>query len=108
MTIKKLLLRSEDLVSTLVEEINFSNMSLKEAEKKIVQFIKRIDQIMTDEVVEKVEEPTVENTLILNGKVATYHEMRALRFINRFGGQRGKYVIVRRFKSSGMLWKKQT
>jgi hypothetical protein len=51
MKIKELFLSSEDPVNTLAEEINLSNMSLKETEEKIVQFINRICQIMTDEVI---------------------------------------------------------
>jgi hypothetical protein len=71
MTIKELLLSSEEIVNTLVKEINLSDISLKEAEERILQFVNRIGQIMTDGVVEKVKESTIENTLFVNGRVAT-------------------------------------
>ena len=52
-------------------------------EERILQFVNLIGRIVTDEVVMKVKEPTVENRVVVNGEVATYHEMRGLRFINR-------------------------
>ena len=101
MKIEELLLSSDDLVNELVEGINLSEMSLKEVEERILQFLNRIGQIMTDDVVEKVKEPTVENTLDVNGEVAKYHEMRSLRFINRFGGQTVRLRRCYRYKDEG-------
>lgn len=101
MKIRELLLSSEDLVNKLAEGMNLSNISLKEAEERILRFVNRIGQVMTDEVVEKVKEPTVENTLVVGGKVVSYHEMRGLRFINRFGGQTVRLRRCYRYKEGG-------
>lgn len=78
MKIEELLLSSEKLVNTLVEEINSSDSSLKEAEERILQFVNRVGQVMTDDVVKNIKEPTEENTLVVDGEVAKYHEMRSL------------------------------
>jgi hypothetical protein len=102
MKIEELLLGSEDLVNKLADEINLSEISLKEAEVRILEFVNRIGQIMTDEVVEKVKEPTVENILVMSGgEVVRYHEMRGLRFINRFGGQTVRLRRCYRYKNKG-------
>ena len=87
MNIKELLLSSEELVKELTEHINFWHISFKEAEERIVEFVNKIGQALTDDLIEKVQEPTLENRIIVNGEVATYHELRPLRFINRFGGE---------------------
>jgi len=42
MKIEELLLSSEDLVNTLAEEVNLSEMSLKEVEERILQFVNLI------------------------------------------------------------------
>jgi hypothetical protein len=101
MKIEELLLSGEDLVNTLVEGINLSEKSLKEGEEKVLEFINRIGQIMTDEIVMKVKEPTVENRVVVNREVATYHEMRSLRFINRFGGQTVRLRRCYRYENKG-------
>ena len=101
MKIEELLLSSDDLVNELVEGINLSEMSLKEVEERILQFLNRIGQIMTDDVVEKVKEPTEENTLFVDDEVAKYHEMRRVRFINRFGGETVRLRRCYRYKNKG-------
>ncbi len=65
MTIKELLLSSEKLVNSLVEEIDSSDSSLKDAEERILQFVNRVGQVMTDDVVKNIKEPTVENAFLL-------------------------------------------
>jgi hypothetical protein len=87
MNIKELLLSSKELVNTLIEGINLSDISLKEAEERILEFVNKVGQVITDDLVKNIKEPTVENGLVVNGEVAKYHEMRRLRFINRFGGE---------------------
>jgi hypothetical protein len=101
MTIKELLLSSAEFVNTLVEEINASDISLKKAEERILRFVNRVGQVMTDDVVQKIKEPTVENTLIIDGEVAKYHEMRSLRFINRFGGETVRLRRCYRYENTG-------
>jgi len=54
---------------------------------------------MIDEVVMKVKEPTVENRVAVNWEVTTYHKMRDLRFINRFGGQTVRLRRCYRYKN---------
>jgi hypothetical protein len=87
MDIREWLLRSEEIVKQLGEEINRSKISLKEAEEKILEHINRLGQIMVDEVVEELREPVFENRVEVAGEVAVFSGVRNLRFINRFGGQ---------------------
>ncbi len=101
MTIKELLLSSAELVNTLVEGISSSEMSLKKAEERILGFVNKVGQVMTDDVVQKIKEPTVENTLFVEGEVAKYHEMRSLRFINRFGGETVRLRRCYRYEKKG-------
>ncbi len=101
MTIKGLLLSSAELVNTLVEGINSSGISLKKAEERILQFVNKIGQVMTDDVVKDIEEPSVENTLFVDGEVAKYHEMRSFRFINRFGGETVRLRRCYRYENRG-------
>ena len=87
MTIKELILGSEEIVKQLTEAIDRSEMSLKEAEKKILEVVNRIGQLMVNEVVAGVKEPVLENQVEVDGETVVFNRMSNLRFINRFGGQ---------------------
>ena len=87
MLIREWLLKSNEIVKQLGEGINGSEITLKEAEEKILEHINRLGQIMVDEVVEGLKEPVFENRVVVGGEVAVFSGMRNLRFINRFGGQ---------------------
>ena len=87
MLIEEWLLKSDEIVKQLGEGINGSEITLKEAEEKILEHINRLGQIMVDEVVEGLREPVFENRVEVNGEVAVFSGVRNLRFINRFGGQ---------------------
>ena len=88
---------AEALVNELTEQIDFQQVSLKEAEQKILQFIHRIGHIMLSEVVHSVQEPTCENRIEVEGKVALYKDRDNLSFKNRFGEKivrkRRRYAI---------------
>lgn len=86
MRIKEFILQSEEIIKHLSEGINQSEMSLKEAEERILEYVNRIGQIMVDELMERVSEPVYENRVMVDGKPAVFDEVRNLRFINRFGG----------------------
>ena len=70
----------------LGEGINHGEISLKQAEERILEHTNRIGQIMVDEVVEGLKEPVSENRVVVGEKVAVFDGVRSLRFINRFGG----------------------
>ncbi len=87
MDTREWLLRSEEIVKQLGEGINGCEISLKEAEEKILEHINRLGQIMVDEVVGELRDPVFENRVVVDGEVAVFSGVRNLRFINRFGGQ---------------------
>jgi len=86
MELREFILQSEEIIKHLCEGINQTEISLKQAEEKILEHINRIGQIMVDEVVQGVKEPVGENRVIVEEKVAVFDGVRNLRFINRFGG----------------------
>ena len=85
-------MKSQELVPTaqrIVKELsrglNAGQIGLQDAEQKIVEFVNWVGDLMVQEVVEGVQEPTRANRLIVDGKVAVFDQVRNLRFINRFG-----------------------
>ena len=86
MELREFILQSEEIIKHLGEGINHSEISLKQAEEKILLHVNRLGQIMVDEVMEEVKEPVGENRVLVDEKVAVFDGMRNLRFINRFGG----------------------
>lgn len=88
----------EILVNELIEQIDLNGIGLKKAEERIVQFIYRIGHMMLEQVVHSVQEPTIENRLEVEGKVAIYKDMQNMRFKNRFGEEivrkRRRYAIA--------------
>jgi hypothetical protein len=75
----------------LIGQLDAGQIGLKEAEEQIVSFVHRIGHLMLVETVEKVREPTTENKLKVEGKIALYKDRQNLRFKDRFGE-----VVVRR------------
>ena len=73
MTIKELILGSEEIVKQLTEAIDRSEMSLKEAEKKILEVVNRIGQLMVNEVVAGVKEPVLENQVEVDGETVVFN-----------------------------------
>lgn len=86
MELREFILQSDEIIKHLGEEINHSEISLKQAEEKILQHINQLGQIMVDEVMEGVKEPVGENRVVVDEKVAVFDGTRNLRFLNRFGG----------------------
>lgn len=78
---------AEALVNELSEQLDADNLTLLDAEKQIVNFVNRIGNLIFEEVITKVKEPTVENTLWVEGKKAVYKQTDNLRIKTRFGGE---------------------
>lgn len=85
-------MKSQELVSTaqrIVKElsggVNSGQIGLQDAEQRIVEFVNWVGDLMVQEVVEGVEEPTRANRIMVDGEVAVFEQVRNLRFINRFG-----------------------
>lgn len=87
MNIKEWLLKSSEVVKQLAEGINYSEISLKEAEERILEHINHLGQIMVDEVVDEIKDPVIDNRVVVDGEEALFSGVRNLRFINRFGGE---------------------
>ena len=80
---------AERVVKELSGRLNASQIGLQDAEQRIVEFLNWIGDLMVQEVVEGVQEPTRANRIMVDGEVAVFDQVRNLRFINRFG----EYVI---------------
>jgi|SRR5208283_1469371 len=87
MKIEEFLSRSDILVKELSEGLDTGRLDLGQVEQGILKFINLIGQTLEERVVQRIQEPTQENRLRVNGKVAAYDGRRAARFLNRFGGQ---------------------
>jgi len=90
-SIKDFVPLAELFVKELIEQIDTDTISLKRAEEKIVNFVNKIGHFMFQEVAGNCQEPVIEDRVSVNGKIAKYHSMRNLRFIDRFGQE-----IIRR------------
>jgi hypothetical protein len=60
--------------------VNEGRISFVEGEREILRYTNGIGSLMTQEVLEGVREPTVENRLEVRGKVVVYEGTRNLRF----------------------------
>jgi hypothetical protein len=87
MQLREEILRSEEIVKVLVEGIDGGEMSLKQTEERIVEYVNRIGQILLNEVIKGISEPVRENRVMVNGEEAVFDGERNLRFLNRFGGE---------------------
>ncbi len=76
---------AEALVNELTAHLNADTKTLFEIEKEIVEFVNKIGNFLLTEVIEHVQEPTLENTVWVEGKRAVYKQMENLRVRNRFG-----------------------
>ena len=80
---------AERIVKELSGRLNAGQLGLQDAEQRIVEFLNWVGDLMVQEVVEGVEEPTRANRIMVDGEVAVFDQVRNLRFINRFG----EYVL---------------
>ena len=85
----ELVASAEQVVKELSRRVNKGQIGLQGAEQRIVEFVNWVGDLMLQEVVEGVEEPTRANRIIVDGEVAVFEQERNLRFINRFG----EYVV---------------
>lgn len=82
---------AQAIVNELSEHLITDTKSLFEVEQEIVTFINAVGNLLLVEVIERVPEPTEENTVWVEGKRAVYKQMENLRMRDRFG-----HEIVRR------------
>lgn len=72
-------------------------VSLRIDEQRVQQFINRIAGMITGETLERVAEPTVENTIYVDRRPARYRGRALLRLKTRFGNclerSRRRYAI---------------
>ena len=76
---------AERIVKELSRRLNAGQIGLQDAEQRIVEFVNWVGDLMVQEVVEGVAEPTQANRIVVDGEVAVFEQVRNLRFINRFG-----------------------
>ena len=76
---------AERIVKELPRRLNAGQIGLQDAEQRIVEFVNWVGDLMVQEVVEGVEEPTRANRTMVDGELAVFDQVRNLRFINRFG-----------------------
>ncbi len=86
---QELVTSAERIVKELSARVNKGLIGLQDAEQEILQFVNWVGDLMAQEVVEGVAEPTRANRIIVDGEVAVFEQVRNLRFINRFG----EYVV---------------
>ncbi len=80
---------AQRIVKELSRGLNAGQIGLQDAEQRIVEFVNWVGDLMVQEVVESVQEPTRANRIMVGGEVAVFDQVRNLRFINRFG----EYVV---------------
>ena len=81
----ELIADGEQIVKELAARMNAGKIGLQDAEQRIVGFLNWVGDLMVQEVVAGVEEPTQANRIMVDGEVAVFDQVRNLRFINRFG-----------------------
>ena len=87
MEITDILARSQILVKELAEGLNLGNCTFEQVEERILKFLYELGQGLEQEIVQGLQEPTVENSLRVGERTAVYSGKRNLRFLNRFGGE---------------------
>jgi len=87
MEITEILPRSQTLVKELCEGLNADGCTFEQVEERILKFINEIGQTLEREVLQGVQEPTVENCLRVGERTVVYSGKRNRRFRNRFGGE---------------------
>ena len=81
----ELVTTAERIVKELSTRVSGGQIGLQDAEQRIVEFLNWVGDLMVQEVVEGVQEPTRANRIMVDGEVAVFEQVRNLRFINRFG-----------------------
>jgi hypothetical protein len=87
MEINEVLSRSRVLVKELTEGLNANKCTFEQIEERILQFINEFGHALEQEIVQGVQEPTIENPLHVGDRTALYSGKRNRRFRNRFGGE---------------------
>lgn len=96
--IKEFIQLAENIVNELGDKIIADEIGLYEAEKNILDFINSLGNKLLENVLKKIPEPTIENTLELKNGIARYRDTRPISLKNRFGGtttiNRRSYKII--------------
>src|SRR5271157_3012409 len=87
METKDVLPLSAVLVKELAEGLNVGSCTFEQVEERILQFIYELGRALEEEILQGVQEPTIENSLRVGERTAVYSGKRNLRFLNRFGGE---------------------
>jgi len=104
MEITDILARSQILVKELAEGLNLGKCTFEQVEDQILKFLYDLGQGLEQEIVQGLQEPTIENSLRVGERTAVYAGKRHLRFLNRFGGE---VILPRRyykFREGGGRW----
>ena len=83
----------EEIVNNLIKDINNYNISFKEAEERVVEITNKIGNLIMENIVDGLEEPTTENVLHLKEGTARYRGTDEKVITDRFGE---KLIIPRR------------
>ena len=75
---------SETVVEQLVNRVNGSSISLKEAEQQIQTHLQQLGQLMMDKVISHVKKPdlALENSIIIGNKEYRYNGYKYTRILN--------------------------
>jgi hypothetical protein len=77
--------QAEKLVNVLVQMIDSQEGDFLSAEEEILTFVNKLGSLLEQEVLDRLQEPTQENRIVVEGNKAVYKGKRPLVFINRFG-----------------------
>ena len=96
--IKGFIQLAENIVNELGDKIIADEIGLYEAEKNILDFINSLGNKLLENVIKKIPEPTIDNTLKLKNGIARYRDTRPISLKNCFGGtttiNRRSYKII--------------
>jgi hypothetical protein len=104
MELSDILMHSTVLVKELTEGMNVAKVSLEEAEKRILDYLNELGRAMEGEVVKGLQEPTLENSVVVEGRVAVYSGERRVSFRNRFGGRTQLSRRCYKYRGGGGGW----
>jgi hypothetical protein len=104
MEVADILLRSQILVKELAEGLNLGQYTFEQVEERILKLLYELGQRLEQEIVQGLQEPTIENCVRVGERTAVYSGKRNLRFLNRFGAE---VILPRRcykFREGGGGW----
>jgi len=82
--------RIKPLINSLAVKVNNNEIDFNQLETELVSFVYELGHLMEQEILDQVNEPTLENTIQIEGKKYYFKARRNLSFINRFGSKVAK------------------